>query len=180
MDKRISLFLGMEGSGKTTRALREVANEKRLIILDHINQEINQGLIVRDLDSLVDWVERSPDEFRLCAWLSKDEEIDELLEYVYELGDLTLLIDEMDTLCDGGRLRPGLHNIVASGRHSSVSLVGISQVPHDFPKRLRSQTRKFFVFQMQEEDDVKWIAKRGFDPEEVKALPLHECLVKTY
>lgn len=108
----------------------------------------------------------------------------------YYAGHLILIADEVDGICSAGspknaisghwkktKRMPGLDQIVNFGRHSPMAFVGISRAPQDVWRRLRGQSERMLVFNM--DDDLEMDALRtrlGRHADQLPGLGKYEYL----
>lgn len=107
------------------------------------------------------------------------DEFGDICELVYDCGDITFLVEEIDTflsLNPAGLDRRFL-NIVQRGRHRDIELIGITQRPYTMPAILRSQCKELYTFRQFEQRDIDWLRGiLGHQADEVKNLKQFEYL----
>jgi hypothetical protein len=177
MTNRITLILGQTGSGKTTLAKKLTETEPRLLILDHTNLEYRNGIILKSLSDLTDYTKKmQPEKFRLILRFSDDDEVAAALEYAWELGDLTVLAEEVDTICSPYQIDEALEKMVKYGRHRNIQLVAVSRRPAEVNRLLSAMAGEIISFRQTEAVDLEYLKKRGFNDEELRNLERFQYL----
>jgi DNA helicase HerA-like ATPase len=177
MKNRITLILGQTGSGKTTLAKKLTETEPRLLILDHTNLEYRNGMILKSLSDLTDYTKKkSPKQFRLILRFSDDDEVSAALDYAWELGDVTVLAEEVDTICSPYQIDEALEKIIKYGRHKNIRVVAVSRRPAEVNRLLSAMAGEIISFRQTEAVDLEYLKKRGFSDEELRNLERFQYL----
>jgi len=181
LQHRITLILGFQGSGKTTLAKAVTDKESRLIVFDHANLEYTKGLIFTSLNEWLYYQETWRDEnFRHILRFIDDDEISAACAFVWELGNCTLLCEEVDELCSPSWIDESLKKIVKRGRHHHIALVAVSRRLPEVSRLLSSQANCIITFKQAEGIDLSALKLRGFDLDAIAQLAPHAYLTKTY
>lgn len=181
MTERITLILGIQGTGKTTLAKELTAKEKRLVIFDHQNLEYRTGLIFETLESWTSYHETyRPTQFRHILRFTDDDEVSAALAFVWSSRNVCLLCEEVDTLCNPNWIDESLKQIVSYGRHRNISLVAVSRRLPDVSRLLSSQANRIVTFRQAEGIDLSALRVRGFSVDEIAQLQSFQYLTKTY
>lgn len=148
--------------------------------MDHQNLEYRYGLIFLSLTDWLEYRERFTTDHHDILRFSDDDEVAAALAFVWELGDCTLLCEEVDTLCSPSWIDEHLKKIVSYGRHRNISLVAVSRRLPEVSRLLSSQANCIITFRQAEGIDLSALKVRGFDLEEIAKLTEHQYLTKTY
>lgn len=163
----------MKGQGKTTLAQQLSAGRLRLFCLDPL-AEYRDGLIFETLEALQFFFRTSRPEFRCILRFNEEEEEEEAFNLVWTVGRCLLLVEEVDLLAPpsgGSRL---FRKLVKYGRHRRIDVLAISRRPAEISRLLSSQCDEIISFRQEEENDLAWLSKRGFDPDALRALDSHQ------
>jgi len=163
IDKDQHVFIaGKTGSGKTTLAMFLLFQQKRLIIVD-------------SKDGLPDWnTEENSEIQRIKLKEGKPVRIRvvnnapalELLELAYQVGDVTIYIDEMAALVPPRSKAPQvIYDILQRGRGRNISVWTSTQRPTLIPLESMSEATHLFIFRLNLEKDRKTISSNAGIPE---------------
>jgi len=150
---------------------------------------IDFGITVDDLHSLEAMLDRQADyKFRIRyphlqsigRWDLTDRnflKIEAILKLCFDVGQMTIVIDEVDTVCSPYGIPPTFRRLLARGRHDSLNLIWTARRPQEVSKLLLSQTDEFFLFGMHHNDDVDYFQKfMQFNRDDVLNLKVGESL----
>jgi hypothetical protein len=168
------VILGRKRMGKTTLAQELLEKFSRRVSLDP-QRQIHSGLIFTRLTDLQDYMRNRPHSFHVVARLESHDEIDELLWYLYEMGDIALHVDEFNLYWTGRKGEP-LADVVDFGRNHGITLVTTAKRPFQVPRLLTSQADFIVSFRTTEKGDLEYFKDYGFDLDALRALPEHEYL----
>lgn len=158
-------FAGKTGSGKTFLARYLTRSFKRLIVVDPkmvlgIPQWGLEPLSAKNLKEL-----RKGEGARVRVWepptVDKDgfPIWDAIFELAWELGNITVYIDEMYSVCNNGRLSWPLRRLYTQGREPQIGVWASTQRPSFVPLEMFSEAEWDFIFMLRMEEDRKRIAK---------------------
>ena len=161
--------------------------------VDEVERAVDGGFVER-------WVRfKNPDEVaaeaRVIFWPDTPESIrarrrelgksiEDLLDYCYARGDITVALDEALYVAEDLKLGASLRACWHEGRSSGVSLLAASQRPSWLPKSAYSSPTFLVMFSTNDPDDLKRLGDigGGLDPRmlrrELQLLSEHEfCFV---
>jgi hypothetical protein len=157
-EKIIELIFGKRGCGKSNLAKSMIEQDvNRYIVFDTIG-EYTSGVVVEDLTELKQlWhkVYRRP--FKLIYQpLDPDAEFPVIAELVWQCGNLTFLIEEVDRYARPLAMCNAFKEIIQRGRHRNIAIIGVTQRPHGVDRLLTSQAKRMFIFNTTEPRDVDY------------------------
>lgn len=160
IEKKVILVMGKRGSGKTYLVERLIRKERRLFIWDRMS-EYRQGVVFtaeekEDFQKFFAKVYRK--QFRIIyrplhpvpemAWIS---------DLVYALGNLTFVVEEIDSICTSYVLDERFEAIVNRGRHRNIKLIGVTPAPFGIHRDLTRQAKEIYVFNTKEPRDIQYL-----------------------
>ena len=159
-EKKITLIFGKRGTGKSYLANKLIEREKHLVVFDTLS-EYESG-VVFDAEAAEQfrefWRHVYRGNFRLIYRpLNPDQEIDDIAELVFALGDMTFLVEEVDCYCTSWQISEAFAHIVQRGRHKNISLIGVTQRPYGIHRLLTSQAKEIYVFGTNEPRDREYL-----------------------
>jgi hypothetical protein len=171
--------VGLRGSGKS-RALREIIEcRPRLVVVD-VMGEHRFGQIVSDLGDAFEILDAVQGRKKFALTIQPErgdlaDVVDQVCDYVFEIGDLTLALEEIPHYATASSMPEGLDALARMGRHRQIDLIYTGQRFAELPRRLTATTDFFVLFGQREPSDLSALADRvGRDvAERVEDLPLH-------
>lgn len=159
-EKKIILVIGKRGSGKSFLVKKMIAEERRLFVWD-LMSEYNQGIVF------------GPENLREVAWfwrrfyyrdfrmiyrpIKPKTEILQIAELVYALGDITFVVEEIDSICTPWELPDPFSAIVQRGRHKNIQLIGVTPAPYGINRDLTRQAKEIYIFNTNEPRDIDYL-----------------------
>ena len=165
-------ILGMTGGGKAVLAEALLADLDRIVIVDPKN-EIRLPGFTRALTldpwyktfRLI-WVPRRSDDYKLAV----------LLRRAWKRRNLTIYVDELQTLTDFFPIATEtLSDIIRTGRSRKVSVWIATQRPAWVPRWFLSESRHKFIFTLLDKADRRRAAEVAGDAA-VEPVPVHHFL----
>jgi hypothetical protein len=171
--------VGLRGSGKST-ALREIiACRPRLVVLDILGEH-RFGQVVSDLEEAFEVLDALQGRGNFAVTIQPGrgdlaDVVDRLCDYVFEVGRLTLALEEIPAYASASSMPQGLEALARMGRHRAVDLIYTGQRFAELPRRLTATTDFFILFGQREPSDLQALAERvGREVAgRVERLPLH-------
>ncbi len=158
-------FAGKTGSGKTFLAQYLLRTFKRLIVID---PKMVLGIPkwnLEDLDAKNLKALRKGEGARIRVYnppaVDKDgyPVWDAIFELAWDLGNLTVYIDEMYSVAINGRMSYPLRRLYTQGREPQIGVWASTQRPSYVPLEMFSEAEWDFIFMLRMEEDRKRIAK---------------------
>lgn len=136
------------------------AQRKSFIAYDTIGEFESLGLYFDDYYTFLEYIEGEPEIIQ--AVLRPEnlrESFDSLCFLVYERGNLTLIVDEIEYYGKGQESVPGLIRIAEHGRHRDLNLIGMTRRPALVSKTITAQVDKLILFRVQDPNDVRYFSQ---------------------
>lgn len=172
---------GGSGTGKTTYALKYVANSRaRCVFLFDAEGEFSARMNLAPARTTWELDKAIP-----TGWVCYDPHImfpgrmETALEYFARLtlaastrlpGRKLVVVDELGRYMSGANVPPPLKEIVQTGRRAGLDGVFISQQPNELHNTVRCQLTEVVCFQLTDECALEFPRKFGFDPEAIRQL----------
>jgi len=162
-EKKIQLVMGKRGSGKSELTKYLIRNVNRLVVYD-IMSEYVEGVTFDDteIDQLVDFWRQVyyMRDFRIIYRpMQPKEEINWIAEAVFALGDLTFVVEEIDSICTPFDIPLPMQAIIQRGRHKNVEMIGVTPAPFGIHRDLTRQAKDIFIFRTTEPRDVQYLQR---------------------
>ncbi len=177
-EKKVTLILGQRGSGKTFLARNLIQDVKRLIIYDTLG-EYDTGINVETLDEFKEFFLKTYQrDFKICYQpVQPQKDFEAVCDIVFECGDVTFLVEEIDTFASAQKIDENFANIIQRGRHRDITLIGVSQRPFGIPRLITSQAKTIYSFIHREPADLDYLRSFiGDEAEKIKDLKPYEFL----
>lgn len=161
----ISVVLGRRGYGKTTYIKKELLPRAggRVLLFDTLGE---YGDVVSSFTTLETFIaavyQKQQTLFRL-AFVPISEDLNFAFSYfcriAWALGDLTMVIDEVDIVTSPVSVPEEFSKIIRYGRHRSISVIAASRRAAEVPRILTSQADEIVSFNQSEPNDVDYLKK---------------------
>ncbi len=157
-EKKIILIFGKRGSGKSYLANKLIANEQWLLIFDTLS-EYTEGVVFEDYQKFAEfWRKIYIHPYRLIYRpLKPDEEIEQIADLVYTIGNICFLVEEIDCYCTAYQIGESFAHVIQRGRHNNITLIGVTQRPYGIHRLLTSQAKEIYVFNTNEPRDRDYL-----------------------
>ena len=139
-----------------------------------MSQYYELGVTCLSIDEVKDLWKKNTEKFKIIyAPLDVEEEFEEICELVYLCGDLTFVVEEMDTFSrQGVPVGDNYKNVIQRGRHKNIEMIGISQRPFGIPRIITAQAKEIYSFIQKEPRDIAYL--KDYIGEEADKIPLLE------
>lgn len=175
-----AIVMGQRGCGKSYLAKNWQLLWPRRVIIDSLNEYRDGGLIVHNFDdfadSLLHFHQTGQKEFTLIFQFdfearNKEQIFEEILKLCYYLGNILVVVEEVQIYASVHNLPWRLENALLTGRHQNLALLFTSQRPGMVNKTIISQCSHVFVGRINEGNDLKYLKNiLGDDAEKLKSL----------
>lgn len=172
-EKKVELILGQRGSGKSYLARHLIAKYTRYIIYDTLGEYNDLGIIIETLDEFKEiFLRIYQNDFRIIYQpLNPAKDFDEICDLIFECGELTFLVEEIDKFCTPQSISDNFANVLQRGRHKNITLIGISQRPFGINRLITSQAKIIYSFIHREPNDINYLKDFiGEEAEKIKDL----------
>lgn len=155
-EKKVTIVIGKRGSGKSYLVKKMIADHRRLLVYD-IMSEYTGGIVfgpetIREFAAF--WRHVYKKDFRfIYRPVQPKQEIDYLARLVFALGNLTFVVEEIDSICTAYDLPETFSRIIARGRHRNITLIGVTPAPFGIHRDLTRQAKEIYVFSTNEPRD---------------------------
>lgn len=159
-EKKVILVIGKRGSGKSYLARKLVEKSHRLLVYD-IMSEYTNGIVFgteTHSDFCAFWLMVHERNFRLIYRpIQPKKEIADLASAVFALGDMTFVVEEIDSICTAYDLPETFSRLIARGRHRNITLIGVTPAPFGIHRDLTRQAKEIYVFNTKEPRDRDYL-----------------------
>lgn len=158
-------FAGKTGSGKTFLAQYLLRSFSRLLVVDpKMSLGIPKWNLLEPERKIVKELEKGGSgrlRFYDPPAVNKDGEPvwDSIFELAWQLGDVTVYIDEMYGAVPNGHMSYPLRRLYTQGRERGIGVWSSTQRPSFVPLEMFSEAEWDFIFMLRMEEDRKRIAK---------------------
>lgn len=173
------LVMGTRGCGKSFLARNIQKLFPRRIIFDTLNEY--PGETIHSFDELcfkLEDIERNNiSDFELIYQFDPESddaviEFDQAMRLAYYLGNLQIVIEEVQEFSGPHNLPKWLRNCLLKGRHRNISVLCTTQRPGELNKTILSQSRHIFCGNLIEGNDLRYISSfLGQNSESLTTLP---------
>lgn len=158
----IKLIVGKTGSGKTFKTVKLIADCRRLIMFDTQGKDYIDGVMFYDMNELKRfWLKVYQGSFRLIFRpLDPLAEFEEICRLAFLLGGLTIVVEELPSLCGPQTIGQELRKVIFRGRLNDIRFIGLMQRPIGIHRDITSQASEIYIFNIDEPGDVKYFRNR--------------------
>lgn len=178
MDKKpiINAYIGTSGSGKTYKALLDIAKYPRQIRLDAQplgNKELQKNCdVVRTIPELLAYVKaHNGGGFKVCLW-PKGVDLKTAFHWVCKIAmvyrKIAILADEANRYIDKNLCEAG-EAVFFQSRHSQTRLFYTMFNPRYVSPEMRGNTSEIYLFKSHEENFTSYLKTLGASPKTVDA-----------
>lgn len=175
ISNRITGIVGPKGSGKTFRAAKLFAQEDRAVLYQPVRINTEADIYAThicfdgDIASIFDVINRE-EKFRIIYKVPDSDYIQRgqnllytsilpIATECYNVGNLTLYLDEAHELCNQSTIDPNLRRVLRLARNNRLSVSWVAQ-SMEVHRELRRGTEEFYFYRIFEPGDLDKIAER--------------------
>ena len=182
------LIMGTRGCGKSTLAKNIQVMWPRRVVIDTLNEydENETTKIVYSFEEftqeLLYYNDTNKPEFTLIYQFdpeseNSDEEFNQVMRVCYYLGNLQIVLEEVQEHSSVHSLPHWLRQCLLKGRHQNISVLSTTQRPGELNKTLLSQSQHIFCGQIIEGNDLRYVSSfLRQDSEKLVSLPKGQFL----
>jgi len=156
----ICTVLGRRGCGKTTYIKSILQNESRLLILDTLGEFESESVVTNSIE-FIDALESKIGGYFQIVFRPYNVDPNKAFEVIAKsawiVGDLTMVIDEIDILASPISVPFELSRNLRYGRHRGLSLIAASRRAAEIPRLLTSQSDSIVSFNQTEPRDIQYL-----------------------
>lgn len=176
IENRVAGIVGRKGTGKTWRLSRMFCAETRSLLYQPVrrNAESDRCATVIDdgnQDEVFDMLQQ--DSFRIVYkppdsdFVRKGQRLMytslvPIMKMCYEVGNMTLYLDEAHLLCNQQTIDPEVERIIFLARNTQLNVVWVAQ-SMEVHRDIRRNTDIFYFMRMTEPGDLEKVAERCGD-----------------
>lgn len=157
----IVAVMGGTGSGKSTYVKKEIRRlkTKRLIIFDVMHEYGQFGQVKKKLSEVI---AAAKGQTFSIVYQPEAGDIKEKFEFIcklaFTLGDLVLVVEELNRVTAATGAPPQWQNCTSRGRHRGLNIYGVSQRPASLDKDFFSNATKIRTGRVNFEADIRTLA----------------------
>lgn len=162
----VFMVLGRRGSGKSYLGERIAEAYPRVVTFDSIHEyDARHGTVCTGFEAfaleIIRLKKSGIKNFRLIVQFdlekkNNEAEFDECLRVLYYHGGIFIRIEEIQNFSSPHSLPHWLTHCLTTGRHRSIGLLFLTQMPRYCNKALISQASHLFCGQMHENNDIEY------------------------
>jgi len=159
-EKKIILIIGKRGSGKSYLAKKMIAEHRRLLVFDIMSEYTNGVAFGTEThrEFCEFWLAVHKKDFTLVYRpIQPKKEIEDIAEAVFALGNMTFVVEQIDSICTAYDLPESFSKIIARGRHRNITLIGLTPAPFGIHRDLTRQAKEIYVFNTKEPRDRDYL-----------------------
>ena len=164
-------ILGMQGSGKTTKAkeiLDAIPDVPRLIISPQKPLE-HYGSYGEEINKVSDIINGSAQVWTGDFSISTSERIFAIL--MARCSDMVLVLDDAHEFSSKQRMPPQFSRLVQSGRNRGICGIYLTPSPNLLNNQILQSSQHIFCYKMQMFNQIEWIQKNYFGNDSQVLLP---------
>lgn len=161
----ITVIFGKKGSGKSNLAkflLYEGARGKSLFIWDFLGEYGSYGIVFDNTLSILQYLKTRKPPYKIILQSKRIDDFDNFCKVIYNIGNIYLLVEETDSVCNANKIYDSFAYIIRYGRHYNLDILAITRRPFDIARLLTANADKIYCFQYNEPRDLQYL--RAFMP----------------
>lgn len=190
----VTTVLGFRGCGKTYLSRKIQSLYPRVIVID-VTGEYSDGIECHDFEEFSKAILESTDKenFRIIfhSHMDAGPEEKDVIDHCIRLAmlrssapeakfnNLLLVLEEVQNYSNSHSIPHYLRYSYLTGRHHGMAILATSQRPAEVHKTILSQSHNLFVGNVQEQNDIKYLASRlGDNADLLYTLPQRKFILQ--
>lgn len=149
---KIIVILGRKGTGKTTLAKKIISLQKRIFIIDVLDEY--DGLDCQDMDLTYFF---KNERFRLKIVPDEKFDLDSYLDKLWKFENYYLVLDEIGIWQSPNYISTKLLKFIRLGRHKNINMIMIGRRPAEIHRDITALADEFYFFQIREPRDIEYV-----------------------
>ncbi len=174
-ENRIIVILGKKGAGKSFYA-NQLVKKEPAVIIDPLN-EYRGGIYFFNYEEFEKF-DFAIGVFKIILKFKDDEDYSSAFAKVFEVGNCLLLVEEADLFAQSQNIDSNLRKILRYGRHRNIDQIYISRRPYELNRLVTAMADEIVVFRINEQRDLEFLQKYGFNPDEIRSLSNYQHIKK--
>jgi ABC-type dipeptide/oligopeptide/nickel transport system ATPase component len=175
------VIMGTSGCGKSYLGKVIQLNFSRVIVFDPMDEyQTDQKNIIRSWEQFASFVNNEGEKnkfFKVIKFSFDDDDIerisflDHAIKVLYHLGNVTIVIEEMQLFSTPHSISKNLKNSMTTGRHQKLSFIITTQRPSLMNKTILSQSTHIFCGNLVDKNDILYVGNFiGADKNQLSSL----------
>lgn len=159
VDKKITVVIGKTGCGKSYLVNKLNKEKQHLLVFDTMSEYTEGVVFEKRPEFLQFWQQFYQHPYRLIyrPLDNPENEIEDIAECVYLLGNVCFVIEEVTCYCSPNKISENFAHIIQRGRHKNIELIVTTQRPFGLHRLLTSQAKEIYVFATNEPRDIDYL-----------------------
>lgn len=180
--RHIVAVVGKTGYGKSYLVKSSIVHADRCVVFDLQGEyDFPDFIIISDFNSFKEHmkVHHDDDFLKIICRFDNLDDYETAFEICYIVGQMIVVIEEVSNFSSASGTTPVLEKLIRFGRHTGLSVVGISQRFADMSLLFRNNLDLLICFNLSAPNDIKYLAELpyvGEQAEKVSTLGPHEYL----
>lgn len=160
--RHIVCVVGKTGYGKSYLVKSCIGYASRCVVFDLQGEyDLADFLIIEDFESFREHMKlhHGDDRLKVICRFDNLEDYELAFEVCYVVGQMIVVIEEVSNFSNSGGTTPVLEKLIRFGRHTGLSVVGISQRFADMSLLLRNNLDLLVCFNLTAPNDINYLSQ---------------------
>ncbi len=160
---RLTIIYGKTGTGKTLLSKSLIKDEKRVIVIDMLDEYSDESfIVVKDFDSFYEIVTNQK-EFKISCQYSNDLDIETTFQLVRKIKNLVLVVEEASIYISPNTRQSYFLDLCRFGRHENIKIIGISRRASELSADFKGLSECIISLRQTEPLDLSILSKLGLN-----------------